>query len=238
MSLREVERSARDVRYLGPRSDVSNLLALSTCSCSRPTSVREYRACSWKRRLWGFRSLPPIHRMQGGRPRRLEWASRSSTRPAPPGRGGAAIVRLAGRAQAHGSRSRTHVTENFSLDYVAELRGDLRARPARDVAEGRGPRCGLTWPSSSVRSRKNLRPPPTRAWSRWRPIERAWVAPSPGPRNRDQTARPAPPAGDRILPVAGQRALAGREGPATRPGHSGGPKRRSANGRDPGRSRL
>src|SRR2546429_641561 len=118
VSSREVERSARDGRYLGPRSDVSDLLALSDLFVL-PTYLRE----GIPRVLLDAAALglPLVTTDTPGCKEivRDGWNG-LLVPPQDPRRLAAAVLRLLASPDERklmGSRSRTHVTGDFSLRY-------------------------------------------------------------------------------------------------------------------------
>jgi len=135
VSSREVERSARDVRYLGPRSDVSVLLALSDLFVL-PTYLREGipRVLLEAAAL----GLPLVTTDTPGCKEivRDGWNG-LLVPPRDPRRLAAAVLRLLASPDERklmGSRSRTHVTGNFSLEYVVRAYTEIYEHVLRETS--------------------------------------------------------------------------------------------------------
>ena len=142
--LREVER-ATDVRYLGPRNDVPTLLALSDIFVL-PTYYRE----GIPRVLLeaGALGLPLITTNTPGCKEvvRDGWNG-LLVPPRDPERLAAAVVRLLASPEERkvmGGRSRAHVLEHFSLQYVADAHAEIYERVLRQSSPTIAARGALT----------------------------------------------------------------------------------------------
>ena len=135
VSSREVERSARDVRYLGPRNDVAALLALSDLFVL-PTYYRE----GIPRVLLeaGALGLPLIATDTPGCTEVVRDGWNGLLVPPRDPRGLAtAVLRLLAspdERKVMGSRSRAHVTANFSLGYVARAYAEIYEQILRETS--------------------------------------------------------------------------------------------------------